>query len=248
MLATSRPGVSLVHVKGEPVLRVSYNAYRSMIDELIVMLHKKKLPINQVYGIWRGGVPIAIAISESLGIPDAVIAAQTQGIPEGMECGHSVAKKYPWDGKVILLVDDLIKGGTTMAGCKRHLETVNPGCKVLTAVLWTRKGKKAAGLTPDFAVDTVELVDGKLPYIDQPQEHWKPVTELLQLYGEKVAPAKPEPKKVAPAAEAAPATPKRRRHRGGKGKKRASQPAAAAKSDNGKTEATPPPPDPPACA
>lgn len=240
MFAIKRPGVSLVHVNGKPVVRVSYNAYRSMIDELIVMLHKKKLPINQVYGIWRGGVPIALAISESLGIPDAVIAAQTQGIPEGMECGHSVAKKYPWDGKVILLVDDLIRGGTTMAGCKKHLETVNPGCKVYTAVLWSRKGKKAAGLTPDLAVDTVELIDGNLPYIDQPQEHWKPVAELLQMHAKG---KKDEPKKDAPAAEAAPAAPKRRRRRGGKGKKRA--PVVEAKTDNGKTSGAPPEPPAP---
>ena len=228
MKAHQRPGVELVFVDGEPHLRVSYNAYRRMIDELIIKLRKSGIKIKQGFGVYRGGVPIVMAVCESLGgIPDGVIAAQTKGMPEGMQCGYSIAKKYPGYGDEIVLIDDLIKGGSTLSGCKQFLEGESPRSHIHTAVLWSRKGK----VKPDFFVDEVEPVEVKgkgkvMPYIDQPQEHWLPVEKLMEKHGTskpgdtgEKKPAEAKPSKAAPDNKPDDGG-KKRSHRGGKNRRR----------------------------
>gem|GEM_PF-1918759 len=77
---------------------LTYHDYSNLIDEALVKLFKNNLTFDGVYGLPRGGLPIAVHISHHLNIP--MIMNLIQFSQE-----HS-------DGK-LLVVDDIVDTGKT---------------------------------------------------------------------------------------------------------------------------------------
>ena len=78
---------------------ITYNEYGNMVEKLTGMIEPKKKQFKFIYGIPRGGVPIAVHLSHHLDIP---IGSKEQIEQEAIY----------WDQ--VLVVDDLTDTGVTL--------------------------------------------------------------------------------------------------------------------------------------
>lgn len=137
----------------EKYLRVSWASYGKMASSLAKEVEEKRMGFDLVIGIARGGIPLAMVISDLLGIPIDIINVKSYtGIRKREKPKILTTLSNDIKGKRILLVDDLIEHGATMDLLLAYLVKKKPGM-IKTAVLFDKPWSR---FRPDYCVKTVD--------------------------------------------------------------------------------------------
>jgi hypoxanthine phosphoribosyltransferase len=153
----------------ETDLYVDWQGYHRMIERLALQVHESGWTFDVVLCLARGGLVAGNVLCRIFDKPLAVLSTSSYREAVGMAQGELYIGKNIsiTQGELagrVLLVDDLIDTGVTLAAVKDYLQENYPTVdEVRSAVLW-RKG--CAAQEPDYCVD---LLDNS-PWIHQPFE------------------------------------------------------------------------------
>ncbi len=155
-------------------LVVSWEQYHHLIEHLALQLHHAAADFDQIVALSRGGLRVGDVLSRLFDRSLVVMAASSYGGDGGriqgqLKLGHELAHTCDQLGPSLLLVDDLVESGTTLAHASARLQTELNPAQLLTGVLWLKGGSR---FQPDFW--SMELTES--PWIVQPFTRW----ELLQ--------------------------------------------------------------------
>jgi hypoxanthine phosphoribosyltransferase len=150
-------------------LYVDWEQYHCMIEQLALQVHASGYRFDSLLCLARGGLRIGDVVSRVFEVPLAILATSSYRAAAGTEQGTLDIAEYitTTGGELrgnLLLVDDLVDSGTTLAAVTKHLRRRFPGLRELrTAVLWY---KAISTAKPDYFVQY--LPDS--PWIHQPFE------------------------------------------------------------------------------
>jgi hypoxanthine phosphoribosyltransferase len=121
---------------------ISWPEYGELTEALAEKVRSGNVSFDLVLGIARGGIPVAMVVSDRLGVQlDYVNVKSYSGIAKRSRPKILSALSEGVTGKSVLLVDDLVDHGVTLGMLKRHVEKRGPKL-VRTAVLikkpWSR--------------------------------------------------------------------------------------------------------------
>ena len=150
-------------------LSVSWDQYNAMVEQLALNVYESGYAFNQIICIARGGMRVGDVLSRIYETPLAVLSTHSYAAEGGTIRGELVIAEHmtmtsPRLGERVLLVDDMVDSGHTLAAVQKALPERWPvirTCK--TAVLWW---KACSTVKPDFYV---EYLAGN-PWIHQPFE------------------------------------------------------------------------------
>ncbi|SDV51405.1 phosphoribosyltransferase [Chitinasiproducens palmae] len=155
-------------------LWVSWEDYHRTVDLLALKVHESGWRFDQILCLARGGLRVGDQLSRIFDCPLAILATSSYREAEGTVQGDLDIAQYITVtrgalGGRVLLVDDLVDSGVTLARVKAHLADHYPAVTdVRSAVLWY----KACSVTqPDYHVDFLPTN----PWIHQPFEAWDSV-------------------------------------------------------------------------
>ena len=131
---------------------ISWSEYGNLAEALAEKVRATGRRYDLVVGIARGGIPVAMVVSDHLDVkidfvnvksyndigkrtPPRILSTLTEGVA----------------GKNVLLVDDLVDQGDTMAFMKKYLMDQKPK-SLDTAVMFKKPWSKAE---PDYFLETV---------------------------------------------------------------------------------------------
>lgn len=149
-------------------LWVSWEDYDNLVERLCLLLHESGWPFDHILCLARGGLRVGDVISRVFDVPLAVLSASSYRQAHGTVRGHlDLAENItsaagPLAGQV-LLVDDLVDSGTTLAAVRARLTETVGIAAVKTAVLWW---KGSSSERPDYFVEYLP----HNPWIHQPFE------------------------------------------------------------------------------
>jgi len=157
----------------ETDLYVDWQGYHRMIERLALQIYESGWHFDVVLCLARGGLVAGNVLCRIFDKPLAVLSTSSYREAIGTVQGAlDIAKNITMtQGELsgsVLLVDDLIDTGVTLAAVKAHLKEFYPAITdVRSAVLW-RKGHASEDLEskPDYCVDFLE----NNPWIHQPFE------------------------------------------------------------------------------
>jgi hypoxanthine phosphoribosyltransferase len=152
-----------------PSLHVTWDQYNRLVERLALKVHESGYAFNQIICIARGGMRVGDVLSRIYEKPLAILSTHSYAAEGGTIRGELVIAEHmtmtsPRLGDRVLLVDDMVDSGHTLAAVARALPRRWPiirSCK--TAVLWW---KACSTVEPDYYVD--HLADN--PWIHQPFE------------------------------------------------------------------------------
>ncbi|MBI3841277.1 MAG: phosphoribosyltransferase [Thaumarchaeota archaeon] len=132
---------------------VSWSEYGTLTEALAEKVSSGSEKFDLVIGIARGGIPVAMVVSDHLDVKIDIINVKSYS-DIAMRTSPRILTTLTEsvEGKAILLVDDLVDQGDTMAFVKGHLEQKNPR-SVKTAVLFRKPWTKTE---PDYFLETVD--------------------------------------------------------------------------------------------
>ena len=150
-------------------LYVTWDDYHHAVEQLAAAVHDSGWRFNQIVCIARGGLRVGDVLSRIYEKPLAILSTHSYAAEGGTIRGELVIAEHmtmtsPRLGDRILLVDDMVDSGHTLAAVYRTLPERWPhitSCR--TAVLWW---KACSVFKPDYYVDY--LPDN--PWIHQPFE------------------------------------------------------------------------------
>ena len=150
-------------------LNVSWDQYNTLVERLALNVYVSGYEFNQIICIARGGMRVGDVLSRIYELPLAILSAHSYAAEGGTIRGELVIAEHmtmtsPRLGSRVLLVDDMVDSGQTLAAVHKALPERWPvitSCK--TAVLWW---KACSTVKPDYYVDY--LADN--PWIHQPFE------------------------------------------------------------------------------
>ncbi|GLR27733.1 phosphoribosyltransferase [Limnobacter litoralis] len=137
---------------------VDYAQYHALVDKVLANVQQANFHPDVVVGVARGGLMLADGLSRGLPSPMAVVMASSYREGSGTQQGQlrissSVASLSPLQGRV-LVADDLVDSGRTLAALLQHLRVAHPGItEVRSAVIWH---KHSATFQPDFFAETLD--------------------------------------------------------------------------------------------
>jgi len=137
-----------------PKLRyLSWAQYGDLVAKLASEVESSREKFDLVVGIARGGIPVAMVISDRLGCKvDFINVKSYTDVGERVKPRILTTIIERIAGKRVLVVDDLIDGGDTMDTVTKYLAAEKPyGMK--TAVLFT---KPWSAFVPDYSLQTVD--------------------------------------------------------------------------------------------
>jgi len=152
-------------------LWVTWAAYHRAIESLALQVHASGWKFDQVLCLARGGLRPGDVFSRIFDVPLAVLAASSYREDGGTTQGElSIARHITTTGNAlagkVLLVDDLVDSGITLASVQQHLLQQFPEVsEVRSAVIWY---KACSSVRPDFYL---EYLPGN-PWIHQPYEEY----------------------------------------------------------------------------
>ncbi len=152
-----------------PNLYVSWDQYNTYVERLALNVYEAGYEFNQIICIARGGMRVGDVLSRIFERPLAILSTHSYAAEGGTVRGELVIAEHmtmtsPRLGERVLLVDDMVDSGVTLAAVHKALPERWPvvrSCR--TAVLWW---KACSTFKPDFYVDY--LADS--PWIHQPFE------------------------------------------------------------------------------
>lgn len=125
-------------------LFVSWSDYHRTIERLAGLLYDADWSFDHIVAIGRSGLHVGDLLSRLYRVPLSVLQARAG---EGGVVLSELATVEPTLGSRVLLVDDIVHSGATLASAMQKLQS---HCAVLrTAVLWVRQG---APVRPDYYV------------------------------------------------------------------------------------------------
>ncbi len=150
-------------------LDVSWEQYNTLVERLALQVHESGYAFNQIICIARGGLRVGDVLSRIYELPLAILSTHSYSASGGTVRGELVIAEHmtmtaPRLGERVLLVDDMVDSGHTLAAVHQELPKRFPSIATLkTAVLWW---KACSVFRPDFYVE--HLADS--PWINQPFE------------------------------------------------------------------------------
>ncbi len=162
------PSYIEVYPPKKQILYITWRSYYDTAKRLAYLIQNSGFQFDTIICIARGGMPIGDYLSRCFKVPLGIIIAssykdnETQQSQLQISNHIAVLEKM---GKQILLVDDLVENGTTLAAVKEFIETRFYPTTVKTAVLWF---KVTSCITPDFYVGPPIK---KETWIEQPFEN-----------------------------------------------------------------------------
>ena len=131
---------------------ISWPEYGNLAEALAEKVRSKGRKYDLVIGVARGGMPVAMVVSDHLGVkidfvnvksyndigkrtPPRILSTLTEGV----------------QGKDVLLIDDLVDQGDTMTFMKRYLNDQKPK-SLETAVMFKKPWSKTE---PDYYLESV---------------------------------------------------------------------------------------------
>jgi hypoxanthine phosphoribosyltransferase len=156
-------------------LWVSWDQYHRMIEDLCLSVHRSGWPFDQILCLARGGLRVGDVASRVFDKPLAVLATSSYRADAGtvrgeLDIGCHITISRGSLGGHVLLVDDLVDSGVTLARVREHLlQNVPAITEIRSAVLWWKAGSQHA---PDYWVDRLS---GN-PWIHQPFEEYDALT------------------------------------------------------------------------
>jgi uncharacterized protein len=150
-------------------LHVSWDEYNTLVERLALTVHESGFKFNQIICIARGGMRVGDVLSRIFELPLAILSTHSYAAEGGTIRGELVIAEHmtmtsPRLGSKVLLVDDMVDSGHTLAAVVKALPQRFPVIVELkSAVLWW---KACSVFAPDFHVDF--LPDN--PWIHQPFE------------------------------------------------------------------------------
>jgi len=166
-------------------LYVSWDEYHRLIERLTVQIYEAGYQFDAILCLARGGLRVGDVISRVYDMPLAILAASSYREAAGMQQGQLDISEYitKTGGEIagqVLLVDDLVDSGVTMARVIEHLKQRFVCISdVRTAVLWY---KSVSSFRPDYFVEYLE----DSPWIHQPFEEYdalRPIQLAARLRG-----------------------------------------------------------------
>jgi len=132
---------------------ISWPEYGNLAEALAEKVRSTGRVFDLVIGIARGGIPVAMVVSDHLNVKiDFINVKSYSGIAERSQPRILSTLTEDIAGKSILLVDDLVDHGVTMDIVSRYLAERDP--KVLeTAVLFKKPWSKAE---PTYYLEVVD--------------------------------------------------------------------------------------------
>jgi hypoxanthine phosphoribosyltransferase len=152
-----------------PGLHVNWDQYNTLVERLALNVHQSGFDFNQIICVARGGLRVGDVLSRIYEKPLAILSTHSYAAEGGTIRGELVIAEHmtmtaPRLGDRILLVDDMVDSGHTLAVVHRTLPERWPHITVCrTAVLWW---KACSVFKPDYFVEY--LPDN--PWIHQPFE------------------------------------------------------------------------------
>jgi hypoxanthine phosphoribosyltransferase len=150
-------------------LYLSWDEYHHTIEQLAVQIETSAWKFDQILCLARGGLRVGDTLARMFHKPLAILATSSYRGDEERERGKLTIAQHitmttPTLGAHLLLVDDLVDSGITIAQTISWLQEHHPEVKVIkTAVLWY---KACSIYTPDYYA--AYLPDN--PWIHQPFE------------------------------------------------------------------------------
>ncbi|HEV2219029.1 MAG TPA: phosphoribosyltransferase family protein [Casimicrobiaceae bacterium] len=150
-------------------LQIDWDHYNRLVEHLALKVHESGYRFNQIICIARGGLRVGDVLSRIFEQPLAILSTHSYASEGGTVRGELVIAEHmtmtkPRLGERVLLVDDMVDSGHTLAAVHAELPRRFPHLTELrTAVLWW---KACSVFKPDYWVDY--LADS--PWIQQPFE------------------------------------------------------------------------------
>lgn len=155
-------------------LWVGWNEYHRLMELLALMVYESGWKFDQILCLARGGLRVVDQLSRIYDVPLAILATSSYREAAGTQQGELDIAEYitmtrgQLSGRV-LLVDDLVDSGVTLARVQAHLKARYPSVTdVRSAVLWY---KACSTVKPDYYVQYL----ASNPWIHQPFEDWDTV-------------------------------------------------------------------------
>ena len=150
-------------------LHVSWSEYNTLVERLALQVHQSGWRFNQIICIARGGLRVGDVLSRIFELPLAILSTHSYAADGGTTRGELIIAEHmtmtaPRLGDRVLLVDDMVDSGHTLATVRRELPLRFPHmADIRTAVVWY---KACSVFKPDYYVEY--LADS--PWIHQPFE------------------------------------------------------------------------------
>jgi hypoxanthine phosphoribosyltransferase len=150
-------------------LTVTWDEYNTLVERLAHKVHESGYAFNQIICLARGGLRVGDVLSRIFEQPLAILSTHSYTAEGGTLRGSLVIAEHmtmtkPRLGDRVLLVDDMVDSGHTLAAVYEELPRRFPHIRELrTAVLWW---KGCSVFKPDYCVEY--LPDS--PWIHQPFE------------------------------------------------------------------------------
>ena len=137
-----------------PKLRyLSWGQYGELLTRLADEVSSGGEKFDLVIGIARGGLPVAMTVSDRLGAKvDFINVKSYTDVGERVKPRIVTTVTERIAGKRILVVDDLVDGGETMETVTQYFIPQKPA-SMKTAVLFT---KPWSSFVPDYSLQTVD--------------------------------------------------------------------------------------------
>lgn len=132
---------------------ISWSEYGNLTGALAEKVRSSAKTFDLVIGIARGGLPVAMVVSDRLGVKiDFINVKSYNGIAKRTTPRILSTLTEGIKGENVLIVDDLIDHGDTMEMVKQHLNQQGP--KLLeAAVLFKKPWSK---VDPDYYLEVVD--------------------------------------------------------------------------------------------
>ena len=132
---------------------LSWPEYGNLAEALAEKVRSGGKSFDLVVGIARGGMPVAMVVSDHLGVRvDFINVKSYDGIGKRSTPRILSTLTEAMAGKSILLVDDLVDQGDTLATVMDYLKQQNPRL-VQTAVLFKKPWSRSE---PDYYLEVVD--------------------------------------------------------------------------------------------
>lgn len=155
--------------RSESDLYVDWDEYHRLIEQLCLLVHESEWRFDSLLCLARGGLRVGDVISRIYDVPLAILAASSYRAAAGTRQGQlDIGEYITMTSDVLrgnlLLVDDLVDSGVTLARVVGHLKLRYPAVEeVKTAVIWY---KACSVFKPDYFVQHLPTN----PWIHQPFE------------------------------------------------------------------------------
>ncbi|APB35278.1 putative nucleotide phosphoribosyltransferase [Gloeomargarita lithophora Alchichica-D10] len=151
---------------------ITWEQYHHQIEQLAQTIHDSQWQFDQILAIARGGLRVGDILSRIFQKPLAILSAQSyvEKQQNTLRIATQITMTQTHLSPRLLVVDDMVDSGQTLAQIVRHLWQNNTQIQELkTAVIWV---KKHTQFQPDYFVEHLL----RNPWIHQPFErydHWE---------------------------------------------------------------------------